>query len=125
MACICTHNACIILSYSTQTIPAATKVCVHISRAIDEISKAQEPSPAHTQGLFMDSVSQIKVQHVPRVMGQAMAWGWQMPVRVPGTGHVGQGWIHLPDQRVPPQAEGERSCPQELPALTQQNQFII
>lgn len=84
-----------ILSYSTQTIPAATKVCAHISRAIYEISKAQERSLAHTQGLFMDSVSQTKVQHVPRVMGQAMAWGWHMPVHVPGAGHAGQGWIHL------------------------------
>lgn len=110
-------------------IPAATKVCVHIYRAIYEISKAREPSLAHTQGLFMDTVSQIKVQHVPRAMGQGMAQGWHMPPHVPGAGHAGQGWraqplIPIPDQRVSSEAEGERSCPQGLPALTQQNQFI-
>lgn len=80
-----------ILSYSTQTIPAATKVCAHIYRAIYAISKAQEPSRAHTQGLFMDSVSQTKVQHVPRAMGQGMARDWHMPPHVPGAEHAGQG----------------------------------
>lgn len=68
-----------ILAYSTQIIPAATKVCAHIYRAIYEISKAQEPSLAHTRGLFLDSVSQMTVQHVPSAMGQGMAWGWHMP----------------------------------------------
>lgn len=76
-------------SHSTQTIPAAARVCAHICRAIYEIS---EPSLAHAQGLFMDSASQIKVQHVPRATGQGLAHA---------AGQAGQGWGAQPPSTSP------------------------
>lgn len=81
-------------SHSTQTIPAAARVCAHICRAIYEIS---EPSLAHAQGLFMDSASQIKVQHVPRAMGQGLAHA----PHVPTAGQAGQGWGAQPPSTSP------------------------
>lgn len=89
------HNVYVdvIIQHTNNT--SSYKMCAHIFRTLHPIPTAWEASLAHTQGPFMDSASQTRVQHVPRASGRewhGAGTSSPCPWSRAGTGH--NHWWH-------------------------------